>query len=269
MASFASHNSSAVLTSTSTSSEALNDYDYEGAAIYIAMILIWYSAGLVLMLFFRVRPRTFESRFLFDYETSGKSASSNANPFARYHDIQADNTKKQILHELKDIANRQRLWKIYYSSAEKQDEPHAQYYQTITADNVTIGRINRKLADIDRLGAEKDAHKDGDLLPTMADHSSSDNRFETTKFFSKRFTSRRPSGGALHSRRPILRVPSQPLTATTPSTAHKELPADGKQGIALPGNGSSASTNTQLVRFTVEKVPNNSRKRSEAAENPW
>ncbi|CAF4529422.1 unnamed protein product, partial [Rotaria magnacalcarata] len=45
-----------------------------------------------------------------------------------------------------DPDRRQRLWKIYYSSKEKQNEPHPRYYKTITADSATIGRINRKLA---------------------------------------------------------------------------------------------------------------------------
>ncbi|CAF0961208.1 unnamed protein product [Adineta ricciae] len=260
-------NSSIVVNSSTSSSDTANDYDYEGAAIYIAAILIWYSAGLVLMLFFRVRPRTFESRFLFDYETSGKSASSNANPFARYHDIQADNLKKQILYELKDPENRQRLWKIYYASAEKQNEPHAQYYQTITADSVTIGHINRKLADIHRMNARKDMGNDDDVLPTTVLHASHDNRFDTSKFFSKRFTSRRSSFGSLHNRRPIFRVSSQPQTPITTTAAQGEAPTVEKTSTPLATNGSHKRSNNHSIRFTVEKVPETNRKCSAVAEN--
>ncbi|UJR15411.1 hypothetical protein I4U23_002358 [Adineta vaga] len=256
---------SSIVGSTTATNDSANDYDYEGAAIYIAVILIWYSAGLVLMLFFRVRPRTFESRFLFDYETSGKSASSNANPFARYHDIQADNTKKQILYELRDPENRQRLWKIYYSTAEKQNEPHAQYYQTITADSVTIGHINRKLADIHRMNARNAEDHDSDTLPITQLHTSHDNRFDTSKFFSKRFISRRSSGGSLHNRRPIFRVNSQPQTPVPPT--QEELPMTEKQSTLLTTNESQKRSNNHSIRFTVEKVPETNRKCSTVAEN--
>ncbi|CAF1147510.1 unnamed protein product [Adineta steineri] len=251
MMSFTSVNSSDV-PSTILANKNLDDYDYEGAAIYIAVILIWYSAGLVLMLYFRVRPRTFESRFLFDYETSGKSASSTTNPFARYNDIQADNIKKQILNELKDPENRQRLWKIYYSSTEKENQPHSQYYQTITSDNITIGRINRKLADIHRMDARMDSINGDDLISSTVSYSSNENnRPDTAKFFSKKFNSRRSSGGSLNMRRPIFRVQSQPQTPPMNSTAQVDASNTKKQTV----NSSRKPINNSLHRFTVERVP--------------
>ncbi|CAF1477053.1 unnamed protein product [Adineta steineri] len=232
MMSFTSVNSSDV-PSTILSNKNLDDYDYEGAAIYIAVILIWYSAGLVLMLYFRVRPRTFESRFLFDYETSGKSASSTTNPFAHPE-------------------NRQRLWKIYYSSTEKENQPHSQYYQTITSDNITIGRINRKLADIHRMDARMDSINGDDLISSTVSYSSNENnRPDTTKFFSKKFNSRRSSGGSLNMRRPIFRVQSQPQTPPLNSTAQVDASNTKKQTV----NSSRKPINNSLHRFTVERVP--------------
>jgi hypothetical protein len=243
---------SSIINNTTTASAIVDNYDYQGAAIYIAVILIWYSTGLVLMLFFHVRPRTFQNQFIFDYETNNRSTTATTNPFANYHNIQADNTKKQILNELKDPENRQRLWKIYYSSAEKQNEPHPQYYQTITADSVTIGRINRKLADIHRMDTRDDDNNNDNLIPTF-NFSSND----TTKSFTKRFTStRRSSGVTTNPQRPIIRVQSQPHTPTAASsTAETEPFIREIQPKITPMNGSRRRNNKFLNRFTVEKVP--------------
>ena len=249
---------STVITSTTIPSEIVNDYDHQGAAIYIAVILIWYSTGLALMLFLQVRPRTFESQFLFDSSTINKLVSSTTNPFANYHNIQADNTKNHILNELKDPERRQRLWKIYYSSKEKQTEPHPQYYQTITADTVTIGHINRKLADIRRA---KIRGEDDNLIPSSLSIPSNDNRvasgFDTTKFFTKRFTSlRRPNGGVpLNIRPPLIRVHSQPDASSAMNITETEPIGNGKNSLT---NGSRRRNNKFLNRFTIEKVSENS-----------
>ena len=138
------------------SSETVNAYDHQGAALYIAVILVWYSTGLAMMLFLQVRPRTLQQQFLFDSSTKNRSHILSTKPFTNYRNIQADNTTKQILNELKDIERRQRLWKIYYASSEKQNEPYPQYYQTITSDGATIDRIKRKLADIHRMDSMND-----------------------------------------------------------------------------------------------------------------
>jgi len=255
---------SSILTNTTTANAIIDDYDYQGAAIYIAVILIWYSTGLVLMLFIHVRPRNFQNQFIFDYETNNKSVTSITNPFANYHNIQADNTKKQILNELKDPGYRQRLWKIYYSSAEKQNEPHPQYYQTITADSVTIGRINRKLADIHRMDARDDDDNNDNLIPTF-NFSSND----TTKSFTKRFTStRRSSGLPINLQRPIIRVQSQPDTPkAASSTAETEPFIYEIQSKLTSINGSRRRNNKFLNRFTVEKVPESDKNCSTKKEN--
>ena len=235
-------------TNTTITSGIVNDYDYIGAAVYIAVILIWYSTGLALMLFLQVRPRTFQSQFLFDSKTTDKSTLSATNPFANYHNIQADNTAKQILNELKDPERRQRLWKIYYSSKEEQNKPpHPQYYQTITTDNQTIGRINRKLANIHRMGT-----RDGDdFVPSTLAVPSND-----TKSFTKRFTSsRRPNGASTTIQRPLYRVQSQPDTPSATSFMEVEPLTQVKQSKATSATGSRKRNIKFLNRFTVEEVP--------------
>jgi hypothetical protein len=253
---------SSIINNTTVTSETVDVYDYKGAAIYIAAILIWYSTGLVLMLFFHVRPHKIHSQFIFDYETTNKSTPSTRNPFGNYHNIQADNTKKQILNELKDPERRQRLWKIYYSSKEEQNEPHPRYYQTITADSVTIGRINRKLADIHRMDARND-DDDENLIPSFNIPSN-----DTTNFFTKRFTSmRRPSAIPTNLQRPIYRVHSQPDTPTAVAAEEMDSLTSEIQPKITSINGSRRRNNKLLNRFTVEKVPENNRNCSIKEEN--
>jgi hypothetical protein len=242
---------STILINTTIKNDPTDVYDYEGAALYIAVILIWYSTGLALMLFLQVRPRTYQSQFLFDNKTTDKSTSSRTNPFANYHNIQADDTTKQILNELKDPERRQRLWKIYYSLTEKPTEPHPRYYQTITADTVTIGRINRKLADIHRLGGYDD---DDNLITSSVVSSSNDN---ITKSFTKRFTSRRSTTVQTNIRRPLVRVRSQPDTPTATSFKEEESFTFDEQPKLPSTNGSRKRNNKFLNRFIVEKVPEN------------
>ncbi len=148
-----------LMSTTTPAGETVNAYDHQGAALYIAVILIWYSTGLAMMLFLQVRPRTLQQQFLLDSSDSPRKTrrqSVGKNLFTNYRNVQADNTTKQILNELKDPERRQRLWKIYFASTEKQDEPYPQYYQTISADTRTIDRIKRKLADIHRTDSTND-----------------------------------------------------------------------------------------------------------------
>jgi hypothetical protein len=258
--SFLTPMNSTTTTNITTTSEPGDVYDHNGAAIYIAAVLIWYSTGLVLMLFFHVRPRKVQSQFIFDYETTNQSTPSTVNPFANYHNIQADHTKRQILNELKDPERRQRLWKIYFSSKEKQNEPHPQYYQTITADTVTIGRINRKLATIHRMDTRGD---DENFIPSLNIPSN-----ESTKFFSKRFIPiRRSSGAGINPQRPLYRVQSQPDTATASSITEAEPFIEKSQSNVTSMNGSRKRNNKFLNRFTVEKVPESNRNCSTKKEN--
>ncbi|CAF2592757.1 unnamed protein product [Rotaria sp. Silwood2] len=255
---------STIIISSIVTNETLNAYDYEGAALYVAVILIWYSTGLALMLFLQVRPRTFESQFLLDYQANDKSISFSGNPFGNYHNVEADSAKKHILNELKDPERRQRLWKIYYSSKEKQNEPHPRYYETITADSVTIGRINRKLADIHRIDAR---NRDDSMLSSL-DVSTNVNRSDATKFLSKRITSfRGTSGVPTNNREPSVTIQSQSNTQTIiPDIDVKSIICE-KQSTAPLINGSRKRINKFSNRFTVEKVLENNSNSSTVKAN--
>ena len=173
------------------STDNLSSYDEQGAAWYITVILLWYSTGLGLLVFLQMRPRTYENDFFLESSKKIRLSPSHRDPFAGYENIQADNVAKQILNELKDPVHRQRLWKIYYSSNQQQKEPDPQYYQTISADSATIGRINRKLATIHRMDICQ--REDALGLSTNSD---------TIKLFPKRFTCPRRSveGSTQHQR---------------------------------------------------------------------
>ncbi|CAF3210165.1 unnamed protein product [Rotaria socialis] len=248
---------STILTSTITRNATVNGYDYEGAAIYVAVILVWYSTGLALMLFLQVRPRTYDSQFLLDYQPSDKSKSCSLHAFGNYHNVEADHIKKHILNELKDPDRRQRLWKIYYSSKEKQNEPHPRYYKTITADSATIGRINRKLADIHRIDAR---NRDDSLLPSL-DLSSNVNKFEPTKFVNRRITSIRKENDVqtVNNREPFASIPSQidTVPTTRPDARLVVCEQNPILSVMTVRNGSRKRMNKFSTRFTIEKVSEN------------
>ncbi len=263
-----------LMSTITTASETVNAYDHQGAALYIAVILVWYSTGLAMMLFLQVRPRTLQQQFLFDPTDSSKQnrlQSLTKNPFTNYRNIQADNTTKQILNELKDPERRQRLWKIYYASTEKHDEPYPQYYQTITSDSATIDRIKRKLADIHRMDTANDEN------PTVAQNitarndqrSSTISAFDSTKFFTKRFPSlRRPNDNTTASTRPpLLRGQSQSDTPSANITVEMEPLVSGKQSFVPSTNVSRKRNNLFSNRFTIEKVSDNNRNPANINQN--
>jgi hypothetical protein len=269
-----------LISTTTTTSETVNAYDHQGAALYIAVILVWYSTGLAMMLFLQVRPRTLQQQFLFDSSDSSSKThrqSLTKNPFTNYRNIQADNTTKQILNELKDPDRRQRLWKIYYASTEKQDQPYPQYYQTITYDSATINRIERKLANIHRMDSAND---ESSIVPPNIT-STNDNRssvvpaFDSAKFFAKRFPSlRRPNVNTtttaattttttITSTQPtLIRVRSQ-----TDSPVEMEPLISGKQSLASSTNSSRKRNNLSSNRFTIEKVSDSNTKSATINEN--
>ncbi|CAF0779815.1 unnamed protein product [Rotaria sordida] len=249
-----------ISTTTTTSNKPTDAYDHQGAAIYIAIILVWYSTGLAMMLFLQVRPRALQQQYLYDSSRKDRLEKITTNPFKKkYRNIDADNTTKQILNELKDPQRRLRLWKIYYASSEKQNEPDPQYYQTITSDNATINRINRKLADIHRM----DSTNDKNLLISSNITSTNDNRslistFDSTKFFPKRFPTLRrpPTTNTTTNIRPLfIRAKSQidePLSNTT----IEMKPRIDRQQLLSSTNYSERNT-TPSDRFTIEKVSDN------------
>jgi hypothetical protein len=255
---------------TTPTSDNPNAYDHQGAAIYIAVILVWYSSGLAMMLFLQVRPRTLQQQFLLDPPDSTRKhrlQSSAKNPFTNYRNIQADNATKQILNELKDPEKRQRLWKIYFTSNEKQNEQDSRYYQTITSDGATINRIKRKLADIHRMDP---TNEDSSIIPSNIP-TNNENRptvlssFDSTKFFSKRFPLlRRPNGNTTAStniRPPLVRVQSQ-NDATLASDKTLEM-----EPLVSTTNTSRKRNNLATNRFTIEKVSDNSTTPSTVTEN--
>ena len=266
------------MNATSPTSEPANAYDHQGAAIYIAVILVWYSTGLAMMLFLQVRPRSLQQHFLFDSMSSStkkRPQSLTANPFANYRNIQADSNTKQILNELKDPERRQRLWKIYYASPEKENESHSRFYQTINSDTAAIDRINRKLADIHRL----DINKDGDMPPASMMIPTSENRsnstFDSSRFFAKRFqTLRRPLNLTPTSiRTPQIRL--QPALDAPPSSTPIEMePLVSRKPILIPLiNGSRKRSSRFGDRFIIEKVSNVDRtlvsSQSNSSEREW
>lgn len=239
------------LVETTSTTDPTDAYDHQGAALYIAVILIWYSTGLAMMLFLQVRPRSIQQQFLFDRSGQLKRQrrqSSAANPFSKSRNIPADNNTKQILNELKDPERRQRLWKIYYASSERKDEPDPQYYHTLNGDGAAIDRINRKLADIHRIDT---INKDDDLIAPVTIAASNDNRltlnFESSKFFSKRFPTLRrlpPTNGSSSTRStpiPNETVEMEPFVSAKPSL--------------MVSNTAARKRNLFATRFTVEKVP--------------
>lgn len=255
--------------STTTTATATGDvYDHQGAALYIAVILVWYSTGLAMMLFLQVRPRNLQQQFLFDSSDSSRKnpqQSSSKNPFANYRNIQADSTTKQILNELKDPERRQRLWKIYYASEDQHDEPYPQYYQTITSDGATIDRIKRKLADIhrmDEINADT-AIISSNIPSTQVNRSSTIAGFDSTKFFTKRFQSlRRPVGNTTTTATGSTRTSTmegQESAATMPSNNAIEMEPLVRENpsAVTTTNGSRKRNNLFVNRFTVEKVPSN------------
>ncbi|CAF0901480.1 unnamed protein product [Didymodactylos carnosus] len=193
------------ITELTTSSPTSPIYDAEGAAIYIAVILIWYSTGLAMMLFLQVRPRNYNHQFSFDMDRTEKNR-KHLHPFTYYKNFQENNNTKQILNELKDPVRRQKLWKIYFGA--KTNE-HPQYYQTVTAmDSVTINRIKRKLADIHK--TSDDGTSSPDIIPTFDYNTTSPVRPTLTPDmnFLKRFTSFRRSASKTPSN---CRSPPPPL----------------------------------------------------------
>ena len=248
------YNSTMISQASLLSAGTTNVYDHQGAALYIAVILIWYSTGLAMMLFLQVRPRSLQHQFHFDRSINSKKQrlqSLAGNPFSKYRNVHADNNTKQILNELKDPERRQRLWKIYYASAEKQNEPDPQYYQTMTGDTAAIDRINRKLADIHRIDAIQ--NDENHLVPAPIS-STNDNRvalsFESSKFFTKRFPAlRRPAG-----------VNGQGTNRTTnirgASLADGSPPNETVEMESLINNNVSRKRNLFATRFVIEKVSN-------------
>lgn len=258
-------NSTLISNITNISDATVDAYDYEGAAIYVAVILIWYSTGLALMLFLQVNTQSSQSHFLVDSHMRNEYKSHSSNPFSNYHNVEADSIKKHILNELRDPERRQRLWKIYYASREKENEPHPRYYQTITADSATIGRINRKLADIHRIDAQ---YRDNSVASSL-DASSDINRLDIAKASNKRLISFRNMNTVMTKNHgTLMSIPSQPDEQKPKVHENTESILNENQPSGPSSSGSRRRNKKPFTnRFTVEKVPEHPADSSTEAEH--
>ena len=250
--------------STMATSEIVDDFDYDGAIIYIGFILIWYSMGIVLMLLLQVRPNKFHCEILSEYHTTVKSIASPTNPFDNYHNVEADHAKRHILNELNDPERRARLWKIYYSSKGKQDEPPPQCYGTMTVDSARINHADRKLASIHQIN---EGHQDS-LVRSSLDFSSNNNQLDGKKSLIRRITSLHGmSSTPINNREPLIPIQSSPDTQVA------ILHTDVKSTIcAQQSNVSSANDSHERIdafssRFTEEKISDNTGNDSAVIEN--
>ncbi|UJR31181.1 hypothetical protein I4U23_018688 [Adineta vaga] len=114
------------MTNTST-----NNYDTNGAMLYIITVLLWYSVGVILILAMQMSGRSHE------IEDSVKRR-------ARYliRNLSDHYNTQEILEELANKQNRDRLWKIYMGTNTKDC--------LMGAENVRIRHIKKQLATIKR-----------------------------------------------------------------------------------------------------------------------
>ncbi|CAF1547995.1 unnamed protein product, partial [Rotaria sordida] len=112
---------------------SLTNYEINGAIIYIVIVLLWYSAGIVFMLGMQMSTRS---------EEIEDSVKRRTRTFIR--NINDHNNKKEILEELVDKENRDRLWDIYLGTTgdSKDCLTHAE--------TVRIRNIKKQLATIKR-----------------------------------------------------------------------------------------------------------------------
>lgn len=249
-----------------TNNESTNAYDHLGAALYIAVILIWYSNGLAMMLFLQVRPRSFEHQFSSNFTDSlkkNKHGILSGGSFSKYRDTQVDDDTKQCLNELKDPERRKRLWKIYYASSDKQDEPDPQYYQTLSTETATINRINRKLANIRRTdGFTDDLSIQSDSITGHLE-GRVNSPFEPTKFFTKHLINLRrtpinsPNTATNNNSRPvpINKQSENRETSPVPKKGTEFLPLVPPKSPATPPSNIPRKSSTLFIqRFEVEPV---------------
>ncbi|CAF3591842.1 unnamed protein product [Rotaria sp. Silwood1] len=118
---------------TTTVATSVTNYETNGAIMYIIIVLLWYSVGIVFMLGMQMSNRS--------EETEG-SVKRRTRSFIR--NINDHNTKKEILEELVDKQNRDRLWDIYLGTTLNTKDCLTR------AETVRIRHIKKKLATIKR-----------------------------------------------------------------------------------------------------------------------
>ncbi|CAF2556809.1 unnamed protein product [Rotaria sp. Silwood2] len=144
--------------------KSLTNYETTGAIIYIIVVLLWYSVGIVFMLGIQMSTRS---------EENEDSVRRRTRTFIR--NINDHNNKKEILEELVDKQNRDRLWNIYLGESSDDTKDYL-----IRAETVRIRHIKKKLAAIKR---NYHLAYDALLLPSTHNihyaRSRSENRSET------------------------------------------------------------------------------------------
>lgn len=121
-------------TTTITNNEIeLNNYDHTGAMVYIIIVLLWYSIGIIFMLGMQMRARS---------ETIEASARHRTKLLIR--NLRDHTNTKEILEELVDKHKRARLWDIYLGTKTNPDDAPTR------AESVRIRHIEKQLAEINR-----------------------------------------------------------------------------------------------------------------------
>ncbi|CAF0931236.1 unnamed protein product [Adineta ricciae] len=108
-----------------------NTYDTNGAILYIITILVWYSVGIILMLVMQMTSHSHE------IEDSAKRR-------ARFliRNVNDHYNTKEILEELANKQNRDRLWNLYMDMNSRN--------RLMRAENIRIRHIQKQLAIIKR-----------------------------------------------------------------------------------------------------------------------
>jgi len=93
------------ITSNITHIEEITPYDLNGAIIFIAGVLIWYAIGFGLILIDDINPQP------------GRIASHKyVSVYQAVSDLHEQQSRNDILNELKDKDRRMKLWQIYYGT---------------------------------------------------------------------------------------------------------------------------------------------------------
>ncbi|CAF1290873.1 unnamed protein product [Adineta steineri] len=123
-----------VKTETTTIIEStLNSYDNSGAMMYIIVVLLWYSIGIIFMLGMQMRARS---------EAIEESARRRTKLLIR--NLRDHTTTKEILEELVDKQKRARLWDIYLGTTTNPKD------KLNRAETVRIRNIEKQLATMNR-----------------------------------------------------------------------------------------------------------------------
>jgi len=119
-----------VLPSNITHIEEISLYDFNGAIIYIVVVLIWYAIGFGLILIDDIDPqpgRIESHKYVSIYQT--------------VTDLHEQQARNDILVELKDKDRRAKLWQIYYGT--KKNHP-----VTIQKDEEAVEFIIKQLNEL-------------------------------------------------------------------------------------------------------------------------